>query len=67
MLQENRHKLKNKQRKTKKNPHLSRDEDLLEEFMVVLLKGVQVPLPLGFGTQLSVFDHFGIEETVCDD
>lgn len=44
--------------------YLSGDEDLLQQPVVILLKGIQLSLPLGLGAQLSVFDHFRIEVTI---
>lgn len=44
--------------------YLSGDEDLLQQPVVILLKGVQLPLSLGLGTQLSVLDHFRIEVAI---
>lgn len=37
---------------------------MLQQFVVILLKGVQLSLPLGLGTQLSVLDHLRIEVTI---
>lgn len=39
---------------------------MLQQFVVILLKGVQLLLLLGLGTQLSVLDHFRIEVTIWD-
>lgn len=44
--------------------NLSGDQNLLQESVVILLKGMQLAFLLGFGTQLSVFDHFWIEVTI---
>lgn len=44
--------------------YLSGDEDLLQQSVVILLKGVQLSLSLGLGTQLSVLDHLGIKVTI---
>lgn len=44
--------------------YLSGDENVLQESVVILLKGVQLSLFLGLGTQLSVLDHLRIEVTI---
>lgn len=44
--------------------NLSGNKNLLQESVVILLKGMQLALPLGFGTQLSILDHLWIEVTI---
>lgn len=44
--------------------YLSRNKDLLQQPVVVLLNGEHLPFSLRFCTQLPVFDHLRIEVTI---
>lgn len=47
--------------------YLSRNKDLLQQPVVVLLNREHLPFSLRFCTQLPVFDHLRIEVTICED
>lgn len=45
--------------------YLSGDKDLLQESVIILLKGVQLSLFLGLSTQLSILDNLRMEVAIC--